>query len=299
MAIYRIKDVEVLTGIKAHTLRIWEQRYGMLIPERTETKIRTYSDEELVYLLNVRILLDYGMKISRIAELNKDEIKEKVKAFTLKTPVDGAQEKLIVALIEMDEALFNETINQQIETNSVDALFKSCLVPFFERIGVMWLTGSINPAQEHFISSLIRQKVIAEIDKLPIPKKTERSGLLYLPEHEWHEIGLLLYQYILRKEGIYTLYLGQSVPYDALIESINKVQPAFVITSWLTSVEENFIQSYFSQLRRQYPSLPIIVGGAQLGIHYSAVNQLVHVVQNSTEILHHLKSPSLQSFREQ
>ena len=183
MAFYKIRDVEVLTGIKAHTLRIWEQRYGVLVPERTETKIRTYTDEELVYLLNIRILIDHGMKISRLSEFSPTEIRAKVAEIKLKTPAGSAQEKLIVSLVEMDEFVFNDTMNELIQESSLEETFKQCLIPFFDRIGVMWLTGSINPAQEHFISSLVRQKIVSEIDKLPVPKERQYPVMLYLPEH--------------------------------------------------------------------------------------------------------------------
>lgn len=299
MAFYKIRDVEVLTGIKAHTLRIWEQRYGVLVPERTETKIRTYTDEELVYLLNIRILIDHGMKISRLSEFSPTEIRAKVAEIKLKTPAGSAQEKLIVSLVEMDEFVFNDTMNELIQETSLEETFKQCLIPFFDRIGVMWLTGSINPAQEHFISSLVRQKIVSEIDKLPVPKQRQHPVMLYLPEHEWHEIGLLFYHYLLRSEGVYSLYLGQSLPYDSLVLSIEKVQPRCIVTSWLTSVEEGFIHGYFSQLRRQFPELPIIAGGAQLGIYHAKVSSLVTLLQHSEELVALVKSPSLQSSLEQ
>ena len=299
MACYKIRDVEILTGIKAHTLRIWEQRYGVLIPDRTETKIRTYTDEELVYLLNIRILLDHGIKISRISEFSRDEVRSKVAEFKLSTPLGNAQEKLIVSLVEMDEILFNETLNDVIQHSSLKEAFDTCLIPFFDRIGVMWLTGSINPSQEHFISNLIRQKIIGEIDRMTVPVERKNPVLLYLPEHEWHEIGILFYHYLLRKQGIYTLYLGQSLPYDSLVLSIEKVNPSCIITSWLTSVEESFIVSYFSQLRRQFPTLQVIAGGAQIGIHRSKIDALVHTIQHAEELHEVLKSPHLQSSREQ
>lgn len=299
MGIYKIKDVEVLTGIKAHTLRIWEQRYKVLAPDRTETRIRTYTDEELVYLLNIRILLDHGMKISRISEFSPSEIRAKVAEIKLNTPSGSAQEKLILSLVEMDELVFHNTINELVQETSLEETFKQCLIPFFDRIGVMWLTGSINPAQEHFISSLVRQKIISEIDKLDVPSERQYPILLYLPEHEWHELGLLFYHYLLRSEGVYSLYLGQSLPYEALVLSINKVQPRCIVTSWLTSVDEGFIFGYFSQLRRQFPKLSIIAGGAQLGIHQSKVGSLVTLLRQSEELLYLVKSPSLQFSPEQ
>jgi DNA-binding transcriptional MerR regulator len=295
MAFYKIRDVEILTGIKAHTLRIWEQRYGVLVPERTETKIRTYTDEELVYLLNIRMLIDHGMKISRLSEFSPTEIRAKVAEIKLKTPAGSAQEKLIVSLVEMDEALFHGTLNELINATSLEETFLQCLIPFFDRIGIMWLSGSINPAQEHFISNLVRQKIVSEVDKLKVPEDRENPVMLYLPEHEWHEIGLLFYHYLLRSQGVYSLYLGQSLPYESVVLSIEKVQPRCVISSWLTSVEEGFIRGYFSQLRRQFPELLIIAGGAQLGIHHASINNLVTPLQHAEDLIKLIKSPHLQS----
>ena len=295
MAVYKIKDLEVLSGIKAHTLRIWEQRYGILIPERTQTKIRTYTDDELVLLLNIRILLDSGLKISRIAELSKPEIANKVAELKLKTPKGIAQEKLILALIEMDEVMFQSVLEEVIRASSLEEAFSECLIPFFERIGVMWLTGTINPAQEHFISNLIRQKIIVEIDKLPIPERKEAPILLYLPEHEWHEIGLLFYQYILRSNGLYTFYLGQSLPYDALVLSIEKTKPLCLVTSWLTSIDGAFAQSYFAQLTTQFPDLRVLAGGAQIGIHQALLQNKITLVKNTKELVQLIKEPHLQS----
>ena len=299
MAVYKIKDLEVLSGIKAHTLRIWEQRYGILIPERTQTKIRTYTDDELVLLLNIRILLDSGLKISRIAELSKPEIANKVAELKLKTPKGIAQEKLILALIEMDEVMFQSVLEEVISASSLEEAFSECLLPFFERIGVMWLTGTINPAQEHFISNLIRQKIIIEIDKLPIPERKEAPILLYLPEHEWHEIGLLFYQYILRSNGLYTFYLGQSLPYDALVLSIEKTKPLCLVTSWLTSIDGAFAQSYFAQLTTQFPDLRVLAGGAQIGIHQALLQNKITLVKNTKELVQLIKEPHLQSSQAQ
>lgn len=291
MGVYKIKDVEVLVGIKAHTLRIWEQRYGMLVPDRTETKIRLYTDEELVYLLNVRILLDSGMKISRISELNQAQIREKVSEIKLATPAGAAQEKLILSLVEMDECLFHSTLEEVVENSTLERAFKECLIPFFERIGVMWLTDTINPAQEHFISNLIRQIIIAEINQLPIPEKSYPLVMVYLPEHEWHEIGILFYQYLLRKEGIYTIYLGQSLPYDSLLLGLDKVKPDILLTSWLTAVDAHYVKNYFKQLRAAHPDLMILAGGAQIGIHRDAVAPFVITVQSSEELLRLITQP--------
>jgi DNA-binding transcriptional MerR regulator len=290
MASYKIKDIEILTGIKAHTIRIWESRYGILHPERSDTQIRMYTDEDLVCLLGIRMLNQHGIKISRIAEMTPEEMKKTIQAVHAKKEVNASIEDLIMALVEMDEQIFRNTLTKLIELHGLENAFIQHLIPFLDRIGVMWLTGTINPAQEHFISSLIRQKIIREIDALPIPDPNVSPVLLYLPEHEWHEISLLFYHFLLRNAGIHTVYLGQSLPYESLLICIDKVQPHSILSSWLTSVDEKFICDYHKQLRKKYPELAIYCGGAQIGIHLKKIETLVHPILNTTSMISVIKS---------
>ena len=231
MAEYKIKDVEILTGIKAHTIRIWEKRYHLLTPSRTDTQIRTYSDQELLQLLNIAMLNKQGIKISRIAEMSNTEIANKVEEFSQGGSSDTQIEQMILALIQLDESLFRDTLSALIEKVGMLETYQQFVIPFLERIGVMWLVGSINPAQEHFISNLIRQRLIAEIELLPSPNKDQPKAILFLPEHEWHELGLLLYHFHLRSRGINTIYLGQSLPYASLLETIALLQPKWILSS--------------------------------------------------------------------
>lgn len=285
MAEYKIKDIEILTGIKAHTIRIWEKRYGMLIPERTDTQIRTYSDADLSFLLNVSLLNKNGVKISKIATMETSAIHALVSEIRLSPAIDNAEEKLILALLELDEELFRNTLNDLIHQKSLELTFSEHLIPFLDRIGVMWLVNSISAAQEHFISNLIRQKVISEIDKLGIPDKSSTSALLFLPEHDWHELGLLFYQYLLRSKGYYTYYLGQSLPYDSLIDCIQRLKPTVVLSSWLTAVDQNFITNYFKQLKADAPGVELMAGGAQIHVHSAALSGLITEVKGSSTLL--------------
>ncbi|MEN9699848.1 MAG: hypothetical protein RLZZ301_1046 [Bacteroidota bacterium] len=290
MAEYKIKDIEVLTGIKAHTIRIWEKRYGMLIPERTDTKIRTYSDQDLSFLLNVSMLYKHGVKISHIAAMEPAAMHTEVASILLKHSPELAEEKLILALLELDECLFRDTLQGLIDEKGLDATFSGHLIPFLERIGVMWLVESISAAQEHFISNLIRQKVIAEIDKLPIPAQNGKSVLLFLPEHDWHEIGLLFYQYLLRSAGIHTYYLGQSLPYDSLIDCIQKLKPSYAISSWLNAVDPAFLQRYFEQLRQDAPGVTLMAGGAQINMHAQLLKGCMIEIKNAGSLLSHFEA---------
>ena len=280
MAEYKIRDLEVLSGIKAHTIRIWEKRYTLFSPERTDTQIRTYSDDDLTRCINISILNRCGFKISKIATMSDREIHDHVMECNGKNAEDVAIERLIVALIEMDEHLFHDTLNDLIQSVGLTLTFTDKLIPFLDRIGIMWLVGTINPAQEHFMSNLIRQKVISETDRLPIPQKKTVDALLFLPEHEQHEISLLFYNFMLRDKGFSTVYLGQSVPYDALSSCIEKLQPQTMVTSWLTAVDDNFMHSYFKRLNQDCVAIPVLAGGIQINNRKDLVKDFIHEIND-------------------
>ena len=284
MAEYKIKYIEVLTGIKAHTIRIWEKRYGILIPDRTDTQIRTYTDAELSLLLNISLLNKSGYKISKIAQLSKNEITELVWEIKASDALDVSCEKLILALINLDECLFRDTLNDLILEVGLEDTFSNHIIPFLDRIGVMWLVGTINPAQEHFISNLIRQKIIAEIDKLPIPDHSVAPIMLFLPEHEWHELGLLYYQFILRNKNIHTVYLGQSLPYESTLDCLQRLKPKAILTSWLTAVDDDFMVKYFENLKSDAGEIPIYAGGAQINIKTDLVKDIVIEIKQARDL---------------
>lgn len=289
MAEYKIKDLENLTGIKSHTIRIWEKRYSILTPDRTDTKIRTYSDDELTHLLTVSMLNRNGIKISKIAKLDQKDMNSLLWDIKVNKEPEFSMDKLILALVSLDEDLFRGTMNDLIERIGLEKTFVEHLIPFLDRIGIMWLIGSINPAQEHFMSNMIRQKIISEIDKLPIPSSKEVSILMYLPEHEWHEISLLFYQFLIREKGVHTTYLGQSLPYNSLLEGIEKLKPTAILSSWLTAVDSKFVVSYFKRLRKDLPDMKVFAGGAQITTNSPSLKNYITEVQNIPELLKHLK----------
>ncbi|HEX8549673.1 MAG TPA: MerR family transcriptional regulator, partial [Cytophagaceae bacterium] len=199
---YSIRDLEIITGIKAHTLRIWEQRYSFLVPSRTDTNIRYYSGNQLRELLNICVLYNHGVKISQIAKLDQASIANKVNSIIKDEPsLAGQVDLLIIAMVELDEIKFHKTLEANIAKLGLSESVESIIFPFLRKIGFMWQTGAINPAQEHFITNLIRQKIIAEIDKYP-PAGSETKAVLFLPENEMHEISILYYWYLCKKNGI-------------------------------------------------------------------------------------------------
>ncbi len=264
MAGYKIRDLEILTGIKAHTIRMWEKRYGLLTPQRTHTQIRTYSDHDLLLILNVSFLNKRGYKISRIAGMSPEEIFNASKSLQQSGNTDTAIDQLIVSVLQLDEQLFHTVFKELTQKEDLSVIFSEYILPFLNRIGVMWLVGTINPAQEHFMSNLIRQKVIAAIDCLPIPDPGQEKIILYLPEHEWHEISLLVYHYYLRSRGLNSIYLGQALPYEALAKAIELLKPKSIVSSWLTAIDPQQIIDYFNQIEADYDQLKIVAGGYQI-----------------------------------
>jgi len=266
MGEYTIKDLERLSGIKAHTIRIWEKRYDLIMPDRTDTNRRRYSDHDLRKLLNISILNRNGFKISRIASMSTTEMEDKVSEIAQDiTESDTQIESLIKAMISLDEAGFNELIDRSIKEKGLEAAFTGLLFPFLERVGILWVTGSIVPAQEHFVSNLVRQKLIAQIDAQNYIQKEEGKSkrvMLYLPENEMHELGILFYSYLARKHGHRVLYLGSATPFDSVIKAM-QVWPAEIIvtatSSWFSGITAD---EYIEKLSKEFKEQLIIVSGA-------------------------------------
>jgi MerR family transcriptional regulator, light-induced transcriptional regulator len=260
MAVYSIRDLENLSGIKAHTIRIWEKRYNLIEPHRTNTNIRYYTDYELKKILNVAVLNKHGIKISNIAKLNDVEMKEEIMRVSDANPdLKHAIDSLIIAMIDMDEIKFSSIISKSVSKKGFKGAMLDVIYPFLNRIGVMWQAGDVNPNQEHFVSYLIRQKVIAAIDDISGVFRTDaKTFLLFLPEGEWHEIGLLFASYLIKETGHKVIYLGQSVPYkEVLATGATKQIDHFLLSVVTSQPEYNFI-SYLKDLGGAFPDKKIL-----------------------------------------
>jgi DNA-binding transcriptional MerR regulator len=258
---YSIKDIERLSGIKAHTLRIWEKRYNILEPNRTDTNIRFYSNDDLRKVLNIAILNNYGFKISKIVGLSADDLNQKVLEIGTEHMEESVQiESLIVSMIDIDESRFERIIANCTIRMGFEQTVLKVLYPFFKKVGILWQTGSVNPAQEHFISNLVRQKLIVAIDSQGLMERTERKRfLLFLPEGELHELGLLFYNYLIQKAGHKVIYLGQSVPLKDAI-AVDKLLPADVIlTCSLALSHIDDVNSLFQSLLDNFPDRYIYI----------------------------------------
>ena len=265
MVQFSIKDLERITGIKAHTIRIWEQRYNIIRPLRKGNNIRFYSNEDLKRILNVSILNNNGLKISKIADLTIDQINIEVKKIVdANITEDNQIEGLVMSMIELDENRFQEIISNNISNHGLIKTIENCIYPFFEKVGLLWQTGAINPAQEHFVSNLIRQKIIASIDSISLkPDLKKDVFLLFLPESELHEIGLLVYAYLLKSKGYKIIYLGQSVPYVDLITVVHIIKPKKIIATFTNPFSEGMLQEYLNKISYDLPDCTIFVSGYQ------------------------------------
>jgi MerR family transcriptional regulator, light-induced transcriptional regulator len=291
MALYSIKDLERITGVKAHTIRIWEKRYGLVEPARTESNIRLYCDMEVKKLLNVSILLKNGYKISRVAELDQDELARKVMEVSMVSNGHDSQlESLVVAMIEMEEAKFEKLLNIAILKEGFENAVYRVLYPFFEKVGVLWQAGSINPAHEHFITNLVKQKIYVAIDSIPVPAGPDvKTFLLYLPEWELHELGLLVYDYMIKSRGFKVIYLGQNVPEDDVYTVSDFLNPDYFLTGFSNGIEKEKLESYINRISSRFPTKTIFITGLQTtGISCqlpSNVTKVNSALQFSTEIL--------------
>lgn len=251
---FTIKDLENLTGIKAHTIRVWEKRYGILEPMRTDTNIRVYDTHSLQRLLNINTLNNYGYKISQIAQFSDEKVQDMVRDIQgRRTNMDYIVNSFKMAMMNFDQQLFFKTYIALEADKSFRDIFYDCFMPLLEEIGNLWQTNTVTPAHEHFISNLIKQKIMVRTEPLQIaePEFTERTYILYLPEGEIHEIGLMLINYELLSKGYRTVYLGESVPLENLAEIKNTFDNITFVTYITVEPSPFDIPDYFEKVKAQ------------------------------------------------
>ncbi|WP_242206622.1 MerR family transcriptional regulator [Aestuariivivens insulae] len=247
---FSIKDLENLTGIKAHTIRIWEKRYNLLSPNRSETNIRNYSTESLQKLLNISYLNNNGLKISKIANLKEEEIPIKVREIASRSKIeDHAINALKMAMINFDQVLLYNTYNNLIENRTFNEIFYTVFLPLLDEIGLLWQTNTITPAHEHFLSIHIKQKILLNIERLQIlePKPISKTFVLFLPDNEIHDIGLLFINYQLRSKGYHTIFLGESVPMPSLLDLHEYFEDITFISYFTVQPEIDTIPEYINE----------------------------------------------------
>ncbi len=266
MAVYSISDLEKLSGIKAHTIRIWEQRYDLLEPKRTETNIRYYLDHDLKHLLNVVFLKKSGFRISKIAQMPPSEISQKVKDLSEEDFENEAHvDALTISMIEMDEYKFDRIVSLNIKEMGFEKTMLQVIHPFLNKLSVLWMTGSVNPVQESFITYLIRQKLLVAIDqeKVDLTRKTKKF-IIYIPKGEMQELTLLFMHYLLKKRNHRVIYLGQNINLQDLKIAYDIHHPDYVFTMITESFNNQNIQTYMDSVSSIMPNSHILFTGPQV-----------------------------------
>ncbi|MDX1907628.1 MAG: MerR family transcriptional regulator [Bacteroidia bacterium] len=298
MGTYSIKDLEQLSGIKAHTLRIWEQRYQIITPKRTPTNIRYYDDTDLRLVLNIAFLNHNGEKISHIAKLSPEEIQTLVKKISdsnLEFP--NQVNALVIAMVNLDEERFEKIIS----TNTLQFGFENTMMqvvyPFLNQIGILWQTGGINPAHEHFITNLIRQKLIVAIDgQVVTPNPYAKRYMLFLPEGEMHELTLLFAAYIIKARYNKVIYFGQNLPLKDLAVICDTYKPEYIHTIVTSYPSRENLVSYLEELKRRCAGSQILVAGYQVMQVMDQLPEGIKVFQQLPDLIHFVDENSERPF---
>ena len=288
MNAFTIKDLENISGIKAHTIRMWEQRYNFLKPQRSCTNIRYYSNEELKTLLNIALLNRYGFKISHIDKMCHSEICAKVLSLQ---DEEALQERIVMALvsqmIDMQTDKFESTLQKYIKCHGLEQTIREIIFPFLDKIGILWQTGHIMPAQEHFVTNIIRQKIIVAIDAIG-PTDGDTSCILYLPEGEYHELGLLFLYYLLKKRNVRVSYLGANVPINDIVSIVDTIKPDMAFIH-LTSTSPSFnFDRLLNHLGQKTASITTVISGYPTHNYYKPIPETVEFKKSFGEIVEYI-----------
>jgi MerR family transcriptional regulator, light-induced transcriptional regulator len=262
---FSIKDIEAVSGIKCHTLRVWEQRYNIFTPKRTETNIRYYDDDDLKLILNISILNKYGYKISEISKMTNAEISEAIlKISENKNEFSSQINGLVQNMMTFDEKAFHKILTTNIKEFGLKKVFLQIIFPFMKEVGLLWQVGALQPSHEHFVSNIIKQKLFACIDECVADyAPNHKRFLLFLPEKEKHSLGLLFANFIIRKRGHEVLYLGQEVPTKNLKEIYHGHTPDYVFTILTSSNLDIDKQKFVNQLSENWKDAIILLSGVQ------------------------------------
>ena len=285
MAHYSIKDLEHLSGIKAHTIRIWEKRYQLLDPERSDTNIRYYSNEDMRKILNVALLVKSGYKISNVALFDNVKLQTEVLRQN-KTLLDPEKniDQLLLHTVNMDSVGFEQLLKKIIEENGFSKTIENVIFPFFERIGVLWQAGCIFVAHEHFVSNLMRNHLIIETAKFN-NQLSKKSILFFLNEDEMHELGLLYAHFLAAENGFECLYLGQCVPFNDLSNFLINTEFNFICTTFINAIEKPELEQYLANLSMVFNKNKILVAGRQMVIHKPKLPHNVVVIKNNNDFV--------------
>jgi DNA-binding transcriptional MerR regulator len=292
---YSIKDLENLSGLKAHTLRIWEKRYGIIKPQRTETNIRYYGDEDLQKILNISLLNRKGIKISKIAGMTNEELKQKVAEITeVGSEFQDQVDSMMMAIFELNESKFNIILDHHIQSEGFETTMHHIVYPLLDKLSTMWIAGSVKRVHETFVINIIKRKIIVAIDKIKKPDSHNVPRfLIYLPENESHELSLLFLHFILSKYGAEVLNMGSNVSLIDILEAKNIYHPDYIFTIFNDSFAESPLQPYIQQLAQNSTETRILISGFQTvnqNLSLPPNVQIIPGIENIKSLLHSLKN---------
>lgn len=265
MVVYSIKEIEKLSGVKAHTLRIWEKRYGIVVPERTKTNIRFYTDLHLKKILNISFLNRKDLKISKIAQLTDEEIKRKVSELSsIDVAFEDQLDVLVLSLLELDSYNFNKIVDLHIEQTGFENTMNDVIYPLMDKLGLMWMAGSLKSVHESFVTTIVKAKIIAATEKLENTKKKDKAQvMIYLKEHEDHELSLLFLEFLLKKYNYRVINLGDNVNINKIREAFQIVTPQYLFTIVNDSFQNGDLHLYVDQIQNMLSSTKFLLSGRQ------------------------------------
>ena len=290
MTLYSIKDLEYLSGIKAHTIRIWEKRYHLLDPNRTDTNIRSYSDHDIRRILNVALLIKNGYKISNVAAFDEPKLQAEVLRINRNlTDPEKNIDQLLFHTVNLDTFGFEQLLDKIIGEFGFSKTIHQVIFPFFERIGILWQAGSIFTAHEHFVSNLVRNRLIRETGKFE-RNESAQTVLFFLRENEWHELSLLYFNFLAAQAGLRCVYLGQSLPFEDLSNLLINSEFDFVCTSFIQAIEKPELEQYLANLSLVFNRNKILIAGRQVIIHKPKLPSNVLLIKNSSDFIKKISS---------
>ena len=265
MQTYSIADLEKLSGIKSHTIRIWEKRYNIVSPERTDTNIRAYNDDQLKKILNISFLINNGLKISKIASLSLDELSTKVISLTSSTDSFEAQiNDFVICSLQFDEPLFDKTYNSLRKTHSLSYIYENIFIPTLRRIGALWSSGELFPAQEHFLSNLIKQKFYHAIEEAESSIKRGKKAYLFLPPWEDHDFALLYSHMVLKENGFDVVNVGKTISFESILQCVDKIKPDILFTTFIVGQKVTLLQKFCDDLYNHSNTKLFFAGNPEL-----------------------------------
>ena len=286
MAVYSINDIEKLCGIKAHTIRIWEKRYNIITPRRTETNIRYYLDEDLQKILNISLLNRNNYKISKIAKMSDGEMKKLVGELSEVTiDTEDYLDSLMFAMLELDEYKFNKILDHNISSQGFESTMNEVVYPLMEKLSMMWIAGSIKSVHENFVANVIRRKTIVAIDNKSRESHPDaKRFLIYLPEGESHELSLLFLHFLLKDMEINVINLGSNIPLIDVLEGQRIFKPDYIFTMFNDSFSQSPLQPYLNELSRHLASSKILISGYQTAIQNIELPENVSLLRSIMDV---------------